>query len=117
MAARPRPGRKILIASIGVATLNYVGVSCGSTERGSAFDAGPGAETSVDTAIDQFEVVGNFVAPAPNDATSDATADVVDDATSDVVDDIVVFPADAIDDLPVANLVALPPMDSGPEGG
>jgi hypothetical protein len=92
MPPRPRVGRKILIASIGVATLNYAGISCG------------GGETA-----------GNL-APPPNDGAADrAVAD--SPHGHDAVDDfpvanLVAPPPDAMDDFPVANLVA-PPPDSG----
>ena len=76
MLPRPRVGRKILIASIGVATLNYAGISCG------------GGETS-----------GNLVAPPADGAADQAVADSP-------------HGHDAVDDFPVANLVA-PPPDSG----
>jgi hypothetical protein len=91
-------GRKLLIASIGVATLNYVGVSCG------------GNETS-----------GNLAPPPPTDASRDVAAH---DGPSDsqTIDDFPVAnlaampdvsPADVLDDFPVANLVAMP--DAGSE--
>jgi hypothetical protein len=113
MPVRDRPGRKVLIASIGVATLNYVAVSCGgNTSLGSSFDSGGSTDTGtlLDTGIDQFQVVGNFAPPPP---PSDATADAIDDFA---VDNLLASPPDAIDEFPVANLV-VPPMDSGKEGG
>jgi hypothetical protein len=93
MPPRPRVGRKILIASIGVATLNYAGISCG------------GGETT-----------GNLVGPPPpNDGAADqAVAD--SSHGTDAVEDrpvanLAVIP-DVLDDFPVANLVAMPP-DAG----
>ena len=89
----PRPrqplGRKLLIASIGVATLNYAGVHCGGSTTGP----------------------GN-----PDAASSSGVAH--DGAASDAVEDFPVanlaqFP-DVIDDFPVANLVAFP--DAGGKG-
>jgi hypothetical protein len=112
MRIRARPGRKILIASIGVATLNYVALSCGGKTTGSSFNVDSGDSTgTADTGSDQFLSVGNFVAPQP---PSDATTDAIDDFP---VANLVAIPPDAIDDFPVANLVAPPPMDSGKEGG
>jgi hypothetical protein len=78
-------GRKLLVASIGVATLNYVGVNCGgatTTGPGNG-DGGPVADSPI----------GNLVG---RDAPEDFP-----------VANLVAFP-DAIDDLPVANLVAFP---------
>jgi hypothetical protein len=116
MPPRPRVGRKILIASIGVATLNYAGVSCGGSE---VAPPGPGVDSGADQAADQA---------AADQAAADSTRgpDVIDDfpvanlvATPDVIEDrpvanLAVIP-DAFDDFPVANLVA-PPMDAGGDG-
>jgi hypothetical protein len=95
MPPRPRVGRKILIASIGVATLNYAGISCG------------GSETS-----------GNLAPPPADGAADHAVADATHghDAIEDFpVANLVAMPPDAFDDMPVANLVA-PPMDAGNDG-
>jgi hypothetical protein len=83
-------GRKLLIASIGVATLNYVGVHCGGSTQ-------------------PQQPVGNL-AP-PGDASSSSGA-VHDGGSKDAIEDfpvanLVAFP-DAVDDFPVANLVAAP---------
>lgn len=92
-----RKGRKLLVASIGVATMAYVGANCGGSEN----------------------VVANLLAP-PVDASKD-TANPVKDAAPDLVDDfpvanLVAPPVDAraidvVEDFPVANLVA-PPVDA-----
>jgi hypothetical protein len=98
MPARRRPGRKILIASIGVATLNYVAVSCGgSSSTGSGGDAAMG-----DTGSDRVDdvPVANLVAIPP---------DAIDEFP---VANLVAVPPDVIEDFPVANLVAIP-MDAG----
>jgi hypothetical protein len=96
MSARRRPGRKILIASIGVATLNYVAVSCGGTSStGSGMDAATRDTSSIDDVP-----VANLVA-VPHDAIDDFP-----------VANLVAVPPDVIDDFPVANLVAIPP-DAG----
>jgi hypothetical protein len=105
MPIRSRPGRKILIASIGVATLNYVGVACGGSESGGAKDAGS----------DQLQTTGNLAPPPPVDATTDQTGlDVIEEFP--VANLVAIPPGDAMDEFPVANLVAPPPMDAGKGG-
>jgi hypothetical protein len=84
MPPRPHHGRKLLVASIGVATLNYVGVHCGGTTS-STQDAGADAVSD--------SPVGNL-----------AARDVVEDFP---VANLAVLP-DVVEELPVANLVALP---------
>jgi hypothetical protein len=110
MPPRPRVGRKVLIASIGVATLNYAGISCGGAET-----SGNLAPPPADGAADQ----GVADATHGHDAVDDfPVANLV--AMPDVIEDRPVAnlaaPPDVIDDFPVANLVA-PPMDAGPDGG
>jgi hypothetical protein len=91
MPPRPPHGRKLLVASIGVATLNYVGVNCGSS--GTA---------------------GNL-APPPHDASHEAAGDAQVDAGNEAAGDVTSEAAtgdagaggagsDAVDDYPVANL-------------
>lgn len=96
MPPRPHHGRKLLVASIGVATLNYVGVHCGgTTTTGGDHSDGGGVVDGP---------VGNLAAP-----------DVVEDFP---VANLVAFPdavADVVDDFPVANLVAFP--DAGSDTG
>jgi|SRR5579859_2772082 len=127
MAARVRPiGRKLLVATIGVATLSYVGVQCGGSETtGAAQDAGPDLQTT-----------GNLAPPAdaPFDVSSsssgadgasgsdgapgiDATADGSGkDATGTDASGADAAGFDAIDDFPVANLVAFPEAGSDAHG-
>jgi hypothetical protein len=134
MPPRRRTGRKILIASIGVATLNYVGVSCGGDitipGRGIVFgnlvpppvgdaaadqqtgDVAPPPETGGHDAIEDGPVANLAVRP---DAIDDVpVANLV--APPDAVEESPVAPRDAFDDFPVANLVA-PPIDSGIDAG
>jgi len=89
----PRPrlvGRKLLIASIGVATLNYAGVQCGGSTS-----TGPGnADASSSSGV------------AHDGAANDAVEDFP-------VANLAQFP-DVFDDFPVANLVAFP--DAGGKG-
>jgi hypothetical protein len=139
MRERLRPiGRKLLVASIGVGTLSYVGVQCGGSET-----TGPSADASPD-----LQTTGNLAPPVDARASSsgasssggsssgasssgassggsssggadgatgsDATskdAPSTDGSGKDATGkDARTF--DAIDDFPVANLVAFPP-----EGG
>jgi hypothetical protein len=84
---RPRKGRKLLVASLGVATMTYVGVQCGgstTTDKGTKADAK--TEAASNDALDDFPVA-NLVAPPD------------------------VNVADVLDDFPVANLA--PPPDAG----
>jgi hypothetical protein len=92
----------LLVASIGVATLNYVGVNCG----GSSTTGNPPSDASSD-----LIAVGNLAAPV--DAASDTTKDGAQQ--HDVIEDFPVanlvaadVAGDVIDDFPVANLVAQP---------
>jgi hypothetical protein len=89
MAPRRHHGRKLLVASIGVATLNYVGVHCGGTTTTSpSADGGPVADSPV----------GNLA------ARDTGSQDAIEDFP---VANLVAFP-DAVEELPVANLVAFP---------
>ena len=85
-APRPRVARKVLIASMGVATMTYV-ISCGSSGTTGHGDGGPDAKAD---ARDEFPV-GNL---APRDAGPTDHAAPTDHAT--------------IDEFPVANLVVSP---------
>lgn len=82
---RPRKGRKLLVASLGVATMTYVGVQCGGTTTSNEDKADAKIEAAAD-ALDDFPVA-NLVGPPDVDV------------------------ADALDDFPVANLA--PPPDAG----
>jgi hypothetical protein len=117
MAARIRPiGRKLLVASIGVATLSYVGVQCGGSETtGASKDAGADLQTSgnlappPDASYDVTSSSSGADGPSGSDA-GDATAS---DATAGDASGKDAFSTDAtgfdaIDDFPVANLVAFP---------
>jgi hypothetical protein len=67
---RPRkvPGRKLLVASIGVAAVSYVACSSSSEVGGNAgADAG-----SHDAAADAFQSSGNLAPPPPHDAGMDS---------------------------------------------
>ncbi len=74
-----RPGRKLLIASLGVAAVSYV--ACQGETSGNLV-APPGTDASTDGSAetndaadkDQFVTSGNLVAPVV-DAGSDADAD------------------------------------------
>jgi hypothetical protein len=121
---RPPAGRKLLIASVGVATVSYVALStsCSSSSNPAGNLVAPPSD-----AADEFPVanlvappfdaaeefpVANLVAPPldafvpPADARGDVTADGPRDAPGDAVSD-----QSTIDDFPVANLVA-PPIDA-----
>jgi hypothetical protein len=105
MLIRPRQSRKILVASIGVATMSYV-IACGGTETGSGGDSGGDGAAADRTVTDA--PVGNLAAP---DVNSDRAADTFDDTP---VANLVALPDashDTMDEFPVANLVAVP--DSG----
>jgi len=101
MHPSPHKSRKLLVASLGVATMTYVATTtllpaCGGTTKGSAFGAGDSGESSDVTVMDESPV-GNLMGPqidAPDDTPTDSLQ---------------------IDDFPVANLAVMP--DAGmPEG-
>jgi hypothetical protein len=93
-------GRKLLVASIGVATVSYVACSNGDNTQNTGDagkDSGKDTAGQVDAPMDNQAMdapVANLVAPPPPDANGDTTDSEVFDA-------------------PVANLVAPPPPDSG----
>ncbi len=92
--ARVKP-RKLLIASIGVASMTYVATTsliaaCGGSSSPGGTDSGKGGD-----AVEDFPVA-NLVAPMDSRAPGDSPNDSVQ-----------------IDDFPVANLVAMPDASSG----
>jgi len=104
MLIRPRQSRKILVASIGVATMSYV-IACGGTETSSGGDSGTDGATADRTTTDA--PVGNLgVMPEAGTDTIDETpvANLV--ALPDA-------PNDTMDEFPVANLVVAPDSGSG----
>jgi hypothetical protein len=113
---RPLLAKKILVASLGVATVSYVGCadsgsSSDGSDGGSAAQGPDGNLMATPDATDDFvQVVGNLMATPPPDATD--SADAPGDATDAPFDAI--FGADG-------NLTAPPdaadaPGDA-PEGG
>ena len=116
MSSRPGGRRKLLVASIGVATVSYVvaTASCGgSTSAGPSVtpvgDASQTADVEQDQTSpgDEIEIpVGNLM-PFPFDAASSSGGDATNDASEDEG-----APADAADEFHhiVGNLVA-PPID------
>jgi hypothetical protein len=88
--SRRRVGRKLLVASLGVAAVNYVACSSSSTTGTNEPDG-----STIDSGADQF-VSGNLMGQ-PSDAKQDNAAE---DA-----------PLEAL----VANLVP-PPVDAGDDG-
>jgi hypothetical protein len=106
---RRSPPRKLLVASVGVATVTYVALtsSCGSNPTVANLVVPP-ADASEDFPVanlvappadgsDQFRDATNGADATNGDATTDAKRDAVSDHS-------------VIDDFPVANLVA-PPFD------
>jgi hypothetical protein len=118
VAARIRPiGRKLLVASIGVATLSYVGVHCGGSETtGASQDASPDLQTSGNLAPppDAHYDVGSSSSGADGPSGSDGAPG--KDATSADGSGADAIGFDALDDFPVANLVALPEAGSDGHG-
>ena len=103
-----RPGRKLLVASLGVAAVSYV-ASCGGSSDSDGTQTTKDASTDKNTGSD---VVANLIAP-PDDASdqntfNDVVANLIappDDASADAASDAV---PDAIDLDVVANLIAPP---------
>lgn len=102
MKRRQRPGRKLLVASVGVAAVSYV--ACSSDGSGSApTDASTDNTNQYDVVanlvapdtgtpdVNQFDVVANLVAPDVDvpDASSDAPSDASDGSPLDVVANLV----------------------------
>jgi hypothetical protein len=111
---RTRTTKKLLVASIGVATVSYVALSCGGNEVvanlvAQAADTGPGDAPSDRKPLDEFPVA-NLVAFLP-DSAADAAGDVApqgpDDSSADAPQDVKLDRL-TIDEFPVANLVARP---------
>jgi len=104
VAVRARTSRKILVASMGVATVSYV-ISCGGAFTSNE-DGGSDANT-----VDEHPVANLAVrdaTPIDHMMTNEGGSDGEPPADSK---------PDTIDDFPVANLVAvdvLPPKDVGP---
>jgi hypothetical protein len=75
-----RPGRKLLVASLGVAAVNY------------AYSCSSGPTTTTDAGLDApMEAIVANLAPPPQDSGLDSNANDASDASTDVA-------ADAIDD-------------------
>ncbi len=90
MNVKPRVGKKVLVASVGVATMTYV-AACGSTViTGEDGGADAAAEGSPDSGAET--PVGNLALPDAHSTDSPS-----EHATTDT-----------IDEFPVANLVANP---------
>jgi hypothetical protein len=107
MTPRKRKGRKLLVASIGVAAVSYVACGGSDTSDKSTQDAGSDVVANLiappDTGTDQVvnnDVVANLVAPP--DTGSDQEADQESDQAADQVN---------LNDV-VANLVAPPDASS-----
>ncbi len=110
---RARQSRKILVASIGVATMSYV-ISCGGSFNTPA--EGGAGEGGVDGKGDTMEPGdgGGDVIPSGDGSSDHPTIDespVANLVVADVVSDVKPpkdATTDTIDDFPVANLVAIP---------
>lgn len=126
MPPRRMNPRKLLVASVGVATLNYLGTAATACSS-SVEDGTPGDRTKIkDAALDQFHQVGNLMAfdggqPRPNPTVANLMAPpprpsaTVDASTRDAAPN---GPSDAKApphirlDATVANLVAPPRFDA-----
>jgi hypothetical protein len=88
MPPHPRVARKLLIASIGVATMSYVATACSSSSS-----TGPAADAGKGDVVDDFPVAN--LAQFPDSQMRDTSA------------------PDVMDDFPVANLVVMPDASAG----
>jgi hypothetical protein len=104
MRVPARHGRKILVASIGVATMHYV-IACGNSQSSSNGDGGSGDEGNT------FDSPVGNLGPTPDAHTRDTIDDtpVANLVAADISNDT--KSTDTIDETPVANLVVSP--DSG----
>ena len=76
-----KPGRKLLVASIGVAAVSYV--ACGTNTVANL--APPPGDSGKDSPMDAL--VANL-APPPQDSGIDADATTTSDATADAISDV-----------------------------
>jgi hypothetical protein len=120
--------KKLLIAAVGVASVNYVVAGCGGQSASSGNLVPPPADASADASHDEdvFIVSGNLAAPPDStggfgydasesaDATTDAEktgADATTDARTDGARDSA---ADALEDrFIISGNLAPPPIDAG----
>lgn len=73
--------RKLLVASVGVATINYVAAACGIVETGTTSGNLPAPVPSDASRSDAIPVTsGNLPSPAPYDAATDVLQDAREDA-------------------------------------
>lgn len=82
---KPRLGRKLLVASVGVAAISYVACSSDGNDVGSG-NLAPPPDTGMveDTAVPPMEIGSGNLAPPPDSATADTTAtDSSSDGTTD----------------------------------
>jgi hypothetical protein len=96
---KTRAARKILVASMGVATATFAATSCGNTSVGNLvahFDGGPQDGAKSDT-VDEFPMA-NLAVPVDVRTDTGSSGDAPADGGT----------KDTIDDFPVANLVAHP---------
>jgi hypothetical protein len=123
-------GRKLLIASVGLATTSYVACAEDAPTAGNLLappieeDAArphPDAKLplpSRDAAPDELGPVGNLMPPPPIDAAEDEPADNASDAAGDATKDTQADGLDAPPDLlhpPVGNLMPPPQPDAAPD--
>jgi hypothetical protein len=102
--------KRLLIAAVGVASVNYVTAGCGDSGTANA----PSSSSSVDAGPDTFIPVGNLAPPPRDAAAADATQDATADATSDAAGDVV---TDAPEDrFIITGNLAPPPIDAGDAG-
>lgn len=91
---KPRPrhlvARKLLVAAVGVATVNYAGVlACGGKEESSSSSGQPPTSGNLPAPPDQYcpPTSGNLVGPVPVDSGPEADADAGDASDADADDD------------------------------
>jgi len=107
MPPRPRHARKILVASMGVATMTYV-IACGSSTSESSDGGNEGASTFDDGPV--ANLVARPDTGIPHDGSGDTSSDAGsgDTGAPDGGKDVTVSDTASMDDFPVANLVAFP---------
>ena len=86
---RPRRGRKLLVASAGVASISFIGVGCSGTSVANlpappSCEVAPSAPYCHDAGTDAADASHDAGADAAADANHDAGADAADDANHDV---------------------------------
>jgi len=95
MSLSRKRGRKLLVASLGVAAVSYVG--CGTPNTGTATSTKDAGSDAAKATPDAMQFVGNLMAMIGRDAGTDATSDAAKDTGIAMmgVGNLMIAPSDA----------------------